>query len=107
FKSSAVQFQDSLSQLVQNSMGPQAQAGGSNPAQVGLGVQLAGIRTSFSSGAPQPTGVPTDLMIAGDGFFMVRSGGETLYTRNGGFSFDAAGRLTSADGALVQGWTAQ
>ncbi|WP_313358017.1 flagellar hook protein FlgE [Microbacterium sp.] len=107
FKSSAVQFQDSLSQLVQNSMGPRADAGGSNPAQVGLGVQLAGIRTNFSSGAPQPTGVPTDLMIAGDGFFMVRSGGETLYTRNGGFSFDAAGRLTSADGALVQGWTAQ
>ncbi|WCD92861.1 flagellar hook protein FlgE [Microbacterium sp. nov. GSS16] len=107
FKSSAVQFQDSLSQLVQNSMGPRPDAGGSNPAQVGLGVQLAGIRTNFSSGAPQPTGVPTDLMIAGDGFFMVRSGGETLYTRNGGFSFDAAGRLTSADGALVQGWTAQ
>ena len=107
FKSSAAQFQDSLSQLVQNSMGPRADAGGSNPAQVGLGVQLAGIRTNFSSGAPQPTGVPTDLMIAGDGFFMLRSGGETLYTRNGGFSFDAAGRLTSADGALVQGWTAQ
>lgn len=107
FKSSAVQFQDSLSQLVQNSTLPQADAGGSNPAQVGLGVQLAGIRTNFSSGAPQPTGVPTDLMIAGDGFFMVRAGGETLYTRNGGFSFDASGRLTSGDGALVQGWTAQ
>ena len=107
FKSSAVQFQDSLSQLVQNSTLPRADAGGSNPAQVGLGVQLAGIRTNFSSGAPQPTGVPTDLMIAGDGFFMVRAGGETLYTRNGGFSFDASGRLTSGDGALVQGWTAQ
>ncbi|MDT0156365.1 flagellar hook protein FlgE [Microbacterium sp. ARD32] len=107
FKSSAVQFQDSLSQLVKNSTMPQADAGGSNPAQVGLGVQLAGIRTNFSSGAPQPTGVPTDLMIAGDGFFMVRNGGETLYTRNGGFSFDAGGRLTTVDGALVQGWTAQ
>ncbi|WP_336645799.1 flagellar hook protein FlgE [Microbacterium sp. USHLN186] len=107
FKSSAAQFQDSLSQLVKNSMGPGTDAGGSNPAQVGLGVQLAGIRTNFSSGAPQPTGVPTDLMIAGDGFFMVQSGGETLYTRNGGFSFDAAGRLTTVDGALVQGWTAQ
>ncbi|WP_193598150.1 flagellar hook protein FlgE [Microbacterium sp. YJN-G] len=107
FKSSAAQFQDSLSQLVQNSTGPRNDAGGSNPAQVGLGVQLAGIRTNFTTGAPQPTGVPTDLMIAGDGFFMVRAGGETLYTRNGGFSFDAAGRLTTVDGALVQGWTAQ
>ncbi|MFC7788665.1 flagellar hook protein FlgE [Microbacterium sp. MAHUQ-60] len=107
FKSSAVQFQDSLSQLVKNSTMPREAAGGSNPAQVGLGVQLAGIRTNFSSGAPQPTGVPTDLMIAGDGFFMVRNGGETLYTRNGGFSFDAGGRLTTVDGSLVQGWTAQ
>lgn len=107
FKASAVQFQDSLSQLVRNSMLPQQAAGGTNPAQVGLGVQLAGITTNFAQGAAQSTGVPTDLMIAGDGFFVVRSGGETLYTRNGGFSFDATGRLVSADGALVQGWTAQ
>jgi flagellar hook protein FlgE len=106
FKASAVQFQDSLSQLLRNSMLPQQAAGGQNPAQVGLGVQVAGISTNFAAGAPQPTGVPTDLMIAGDGFFVVRSGGETVYTRNGGFSFDASGRLTSADGALVQGWTA-
>ncbi|PKQ33920.1 MAG: flagellar hook protein, partial [Actinobacteria bacterium HGW-Actinobacteria-11] len=91
FKASAVQFQDSLSQLVRNSMMPQQASGGQNPAQVGLGVQVAGISTNFASGAPQPTGVPTNLMIAGDGFFVVRSGGETLYTRNGGFSFDASG----------------
>jgi flagellar hook protein FlgE len=107
FKSSSAQFQDSLSQLVQNSTFPRANAGGTNPAQVGRGVQLAAIRTNFSSGASQPTGVPTDLMIAGDGFFAVRSGAETLYTRNGSFSFDTSGRLTSADGALVQGWTAR
>ncbi|GEK86914.1 flagellar hook protein FlgE [Microbacterium aerolatum] len=107
FKSSAVQFQDSLSQLLQNSMMPQQGAGGQNPAQVGLGVQVAGISTNFAAGAPQPTGVPTDLMISGDGFFIVQSGGETLYTRNGGFSFDANGQLVTADGALVQGWTAQ
>ncbi|WP_460772457.1 flagellar hook protein FlgE [Microbacterium sp. GXF7504] len=107
FKASAVQFQDSLSQLVRNSMLPQQDAGGSNPAQVGLGVQVAGITTNFAQGAAQSTGVPTDLMISGDGFFVVRSGGETLYTRNGGFSFDTTGRLVTADGALVQGWTAQ
>jgi flagellar hook protein FlgE len=106
FKASAVQFQDSLSQLQRNSMMPQQGAGGQNPAQVGLGVQVAGISTNFAAGAPQPTGVPTDLMISGDGFFVVRSGGETLYTRNGGFSFDTNGQLVTADGALVQGWTA-
>jgi flagellar hook protein FlgE len=107
FKASAVQFQDSLSQLVRNSTLPQQANGGSNPAQVGLGVQVAGINTNFAQGAAQSTGVPTDLMIAGDGFFMVRSGVENRYTRNGGFSFDASARLVTADGALVQGWTAQ
>ena len=107
FKASAVQFQDSLSQLVRNSTLPQASSGGSNPAQVGLGVQVAAISTNFAQGAAQSTGVPTDLMIAGDGFFVVRSGSETRYTRNGGFSFDADARLVTADGALVQGWTAQ
>lgn len=107
FKASAAQFQDSLSQLIRNSTLPQQNAGGSNPAQVGLGVQVAGVSTNFAQGAPQSTGVPTDLMIAGDGFFIVRSGAETLYTRNGGFSFDTSGRLVTADGALAQGWTAQ
>ncbi|QAY60070.1 flagellar hook protein FlgE [Microbacterium protaetiae] len=107
FKASAVQFQDSLSQLVQNSTLPQRDSGGSNPAQVGLGVQVAGIKTNFTQGSTQSTGVPTDLMIAGDGFFVVRSGAETRYTRNGGFSFDSSARLVTADGALVQGWTAQ
>ena len=107
FKSSSVQFQDSLSQVLRASSLPQEQAGGRNPAQIGLGVQVAGIRTNFAQGSTQSTGVPTDLMLDGDGFFVVRKGGENVYTRNGGFSFDAAGRLTSADGALVQGWTAQ
>lgn len=46
-------------------------------------------------------------MISGDGFFAVRSGGETLYTRAGGFSFDPTGKMVTADGAVVQGWSAQ
>jgi flagellar hook protein FlgE len=106
FKASATQFQDTLSQLTQSASGPQAQAGGSNPAQIGLGVQVAGISTNFSQGSAQATGRATDMMISGDGFFVVQSGGETLYTRAGSFSFDAGGRLVTPDGALVQGWTA-
>ncbi len=54
FKASAVQFQDSLSQLVRNSMMPQQAVGGQNPAQVGLGVQVAGISTNFASGRRSP-----------------------------------------------------
>lgn len=106
FKSSAVQFQDTLSQVVKNGTGAQVEAGGTNPAQVGLGVQIAAISTNFAQGSAQATGKGTDLMISGDGFFLVQSGTETLYTRNGAFDFDKLGRLVSADGSFVQGRTA-
>lgn len=106
FKASATQFQDTLSQLTRGASGAQAESGGSNPAQIGLGVQVAAISTNFSQGSAQATGRSTDMMISGDGFFVVQSGGETLYTRAGSFSFDAGGRLVTPDGALVQGWTA-
>lgn len=107
YKASSVLFQDSLSQLVGNPGIPDDQVGGRNPAQVGLGVQVAGIRTNFAQGSAQATGRGGDLMISGDGFFAVRAGGETLYTRAGGFSFDPTGKMVTADGAIVQGWGAQ
>lgn len=106
FKSSSVQFQDTLSQLTQGATGPAANQGGSNPAQVGLGVQVAGISTNFAQGSSQNTGRSTDMMISGDGFFITRSGGTTSLTRAGAFDFDANGRLVSPDGGLVQGWMA-
>lgn len=106
FKSSSIQFQDTLSQLTRGGGAPQEALGGTNPAQIGLGVQVAGVVTNFSQGSTQATGRSTDMMIAGDGFFITRSGGETLYTRAGAFSSDANGRLVTPDGALVQGWPA-
>ena len=106
FKSSATQFQDTLSQLTQGAGGPQTQIGGTNPAQVGLGVRVAGISTNFSQGSAQSTGRATDIMISGDGFFVTKTGTQTLYTRAGSFDFDGAGRLVSPDGAIVQGYTA-
>jgi len=66
FKASATQFQDTLSQMSQGAGGPQAQVGGTNPAQIGLGVQVAGISTNFAQGSAQSTGRSTDIMISGD-----------------------------------------
>jgi flagellar hook protein FlgE len=106
FKSSRTVFQDTLSQLVAAGTAPDEQTGGTNPAQIGLGVATAAITTQFTQGAAQTTGVATDLMIGGDGFFVVERGGQQLYTRNGAFAFDASGRLTNANGDRVQGWTA-
>src|SRR5690606_30689212 len=107
FKSSATQFQDTLSQLQRGAAGPQAEQGGTNPAQIGLGVQVAGLSTNFAQGSAQATGRSTDMMISGDGFFVTRSGGDQFYTRAGNFDLDAQGRLVTPDGGIVQGWIAQ
>lgn len=106
FKSSQTLFQDTLSQLLQGAAAPTGTQGGTNPAQVGLGTRVAGVSTNFGQGAAQTTGRSTDLMISGDGFFVVNNGNENLYTRAGSFSFDSAGRLVTTDGSLVQGWGA-
>jgi flagellar hook protein FlgE len=107
YKSSQVVFQDTLSQMVNAAGAPQNQAGGTNPAQVGLGVRTASVNANFGQGAAETTGKSSDMMIQGDGFFVVKSGGEALYTRAGSFTFDANGSLTTPNGQIVQGWTAQ
>ncbi|WP_159599275.1 flagellar hook protein FlgE [Agromyces humi] len=104
FKGSQAQFQDTLSQILRGGGAGTPEIGGTNPAQVGLGVQVAGISTNFAQGSAKATGRPTDLMISGDGVFTVRSGEQTLYTRAGAFEFDPLGRLVSPSGDLVQGW---
>jgi len=105
YKASSVVFEDTLSQLLRAAGAPQPGVGGVNPAQVGLGVQLGGISTNFGQGSAQNTGRSTDLMIQGDGFFIVKSGGSEAYTRAGSFTFDTNGRLVTPSGAIVQGWT--
>jgi flagellar hook protein FlgE len=106
YKSSAALFETTFSQLMKAAAQPQAGLGGTNPAQIGLGVKLAAINTDYGQGASQTTGRQTDMLINGDGFFVVQRGAEKLYTRAGDFSFDADGRLVDNHGALVMGWTA-
>jgi flagellar hook protein FlgE len=107
YKSSQTVFQDTLSQVLSNGSAPTETTGGTNPAQVGLGVKVAGITTNFSQGSTQSTSRSTDFMISGDGFFVTQSGaGEQQYTRAGSFDFDGQGRLVTSDGAILQGWMA-
>src|SRR4051794_41338451 len=107
FKSSTTVFEDTLSQVLRNGSAPTGETAGTNPAQVGLGVKVAGITTNFGQGSAQNTGRATDFMIQGDGFFVTKSGNETLYTRAGSFDFDGAGNLVTPDGSILQGWTAK
>ena len=45
-----------------------------------------------------------DLMIQGDGFFVVENSSERLYTRAGAFTFDESGTLVTPDGNRVMGY---
>jgi flagellar hook protein FlgE len=107
FKSSRTVFADTLSQMLTNSTAPDATngRGGTNPIQVGLGVQVAATTTNFLQGSNQTTGGLTDLMIQGDGMFVVQKGSDTVYTRAGAFSFDEEANLVSPDGGLVMGFS--
>jgi flagellar hook protein FlgE len=106
FKKSRTTFQDVLSQVVGGAAAPTAELGGTNPAQIGLGVTVAGIAQNLGQGALQVTDRELDVSIQGDGFFVIDLAGEQLFTRNGAFFLDAVGRLVNTDGALVQGWSA-
>ena len=110
FKSSATVFQDTLSQTLAGASAPTATGtvppfGGTNPAQIGLGVRLAGISTNLAQGSSQLTGRATDIAVQGDGYFVVQTGNENLYTRAGSFSLDARGQLTTPAGGLVMSTT--
>ena len=50
--------------------------------------------TSYEQGILEPTDMPLDFAISGEGFFMVQTeDNETLYTRNGSFITDDEGYL--------------
>ena len=106
YKSQSAVFEAALSQTLRAGGAPSDGNGGSNPAQVGLGVKVAGISTNWAQGATQTTGRSTDFMIEGDGFFVTRSGNEQLFTRSGSFGFDLQGNLITDSGSVLQGWTA-
>lgn len=104
FKSSTTVFSDTLSQMLTAAAAPNANRGGTNPVQIGLGVQVAGTVTNLTQGSNQTTGRQTDLMLQGDGMFVVRRGTEQLFTRAGTFTFDQSGALVSPGGNRVQGY---
>ncbi len=108
FKKGRVDFQDMISQQLSGAAAPTTEVGGVNPKEVGLGVQVAAINTIFTQGNLQSTGVSTDIAIQGNGFFVLKNGEETFYSRAGAFSVDRDGTLVNpANGLRVQGWMAR
>lgn len=107
FKSSSVTFADVFYQTTQSASGPNATTGttGRNAMQIGLGANVASITSAITTaGASQRTDNPFDVMIEGDSFFIVNSGGTNYFTKAGSFNIDAQGTLCTSSGASVMGW---
>jgi len=63
--------------------------------------QIHNYGLDLGQGTPRSTGAPLDTMIVGNAFFTVRSGSQTLLTRNGSFQRGANGLLMTASGYPV------
>ncbi len=106
YKSSVVAFEEVYSQTVRGAGSPQGGVGGTNPQQIGLGVGVSSIAVDHNRGTPQRTDRPTDLMINGNGFFVVTNDPtfqNKFYTRAGNFTTDRLGYLTMPNGFKVLG----
>jgi flagellar hook protein FlgE len=99
FKTQRTLFQDLFYQQIGNS-------GSGNPIQEGVGASVSGIGADLTQGSIQSSGVPTDVAIQGNGYFIVNKSGELLYTRAGNFTIGSTGKLLTQDGALVEGYPA-
>src|SRR5215471_2632449 len=109
FKASRVEFATQFLQTQSLGSAPdplgKGNHGGTNPRQIGLGVQVANIRPDFSQGTIQLSSNPSDLAIQGEGFFIVRGGdGEQLYTRNGSFTLNSQDELVTSTGNKLLGY---
>jgi flagellar hook protein FlgE len=108
FKAQRTSFKDALSQLARGSSAPAATVGGTNPVQIGLGVQLGSIDNMMQTGAIQSTGNAFDLAVQGDGWFNVTDDTSTfaniLYTRAGNFTRDKNGDLVTPEGYYLVGY---
>ncbi len=122
FKSGRVTFKDAFYQTLTGSSNASNGMGGSNASQIGYGSTIGSIDVMHNQGAFSPTDNPCDLMIQGNGYFMVGpvnqngagddmgysatngSVSELNLTRIGAFTFDAQGFLVDSNKNIVYGF---
>ncbi len=106
YKSSSAQFAESFSQAMRGAGSPQGGLGGTNPQQIGLGVQISSLDVNHTKGSAQRTDKPLDLMIDGNGFFCVTNDPNfqnKYYTRAGNFTTDSLGYVVTPSGYKLLG----
>jgi flagellar hook protein FlgE len=98
FKAGTFTFQDIMSQYINS-----ARAG----SQVGRGSSMNDVVSVFQQGSFESTNSPTDLAIAGNGFFIVSNPSKEnsqFFTRAGQFHVDQYGYMVNSASYRVQGW---
>ncbi|HOD65184.1 MAG TPA: flagellar hook-basal body complex protein [candidate division Zixibacteria bacterium] len=101
FKTSRVNFQEALVQTFKGAGRPSAITGGTNPVQLGLGMEVASIDNLFQQGGLETTGQILDLAIQGSGFFILGdANGNRFYTRAGAFGLDSQATLVDPSNGL-------
>ena len=93
FKSQHLQFATQFTQTLQAASAPTSTSGGTNPIQIGNGVQVGTTSTNMGQGTFESTGNPYDLGIQGAGFFVLNNGTGPMYSRAGAFGLDSQGDL--------------
>jgi len=99
FKDETLSFGDIFSQI-------QGTSGNGDPIQVGSGVQIESTSSNLTNGSVSSTGTASNMALQGNGYFVVSKNGETSYTRDGDFSVNSSGQLTTSSGELVMGFPA-
>ncbi len=106
YKGQMVNFKQVYTQTVQGASGPQGGVGGTNPQQVGLGVTVGMMGVNHTQGSTQRTDNPNDIMINGNGFFVVTNDPNyqnRFFSRAGNFTIDKLGTLVTGSGLKVLG----
>ena len=113
YKSGRSVFKTSIYTTLSGGSDGTAVVGGANPSQIGYGANMASVDIDMSTGNYAVTGSPTDMMIDGDGFFLMANKDvaatfdgsardvnkltSMTLTRLGNFAFKADGYLTNDD----------
>lgn len=79
---------------------------GASSTTVGSGVRLAAVTQQFTQGTASFTDNNLDMMINGNGFFILDDAGATVYSRTGAFGTDKDGVVVNASGQKLQGFLA-
>lgn len=109
FKGAKANFATVFFDTISSGSAPTGGLGGTNPKQVGNGTYLSDIAVNHNQGGTQFTGRNTDLLIQGEGYFVLEQNQDTAtgdgieFTRAGNFSLDSDGNLVSFNGNRVVG----